>query len=154
MLREAAAAPVDLIPFPEQLTALCNALAWQAVLQSPEAVSPETALPLMRKAAELEPDNFLYQNTLGAVLYRVGRYEEAIRCLEANVPRSGDLSGWDLYLLAMSHHRSGQSNQALRCFERANASVKTSPSLDDGQRQELADFRAEAEKVLGLHPDR
>jgi serine/threonine protein kinase/WD40 repeat protein len=149
-LREAAIAPAELIPFPEKLAALCNEVAWHAVLQQARAISAAAALPSARKAVDLEPYNFLYQNTLGAVLYRVGRYDEAIRCLEANAPVSRDFAAWDLYFLAMSHHQVGHSDEALRCFERANGLLKAASSLSEGQRRELAGFRAEAEKLLRI----
>jgi serine/threonine protein kinase/WD40 repeat protein len=149
-LRDAAAAPADQMPYPGKLAALSNELAWNAVMQLPDAISAETALPLVRKTVDMEPYSFLYQNTLGAVLYRVGQFDEAIRCLEANVPHSGDLVAWDLYFLAMSHHRRGHSTEANRCFETAGESAKSAKSLSEGQRQELAIIRAETAKLFGI----
>jgi serine/threonine protein kinase/Flp pilus assembly protein TadD len=57
---------------------------------------------------------------LGAALYRAGRYDEAVRCLETGakfyLPRA-----WDWCFLAMAHARLGQRQQAQRCLARANS---------------------------------
>jgi serine/threonine protein kinase/WD40 repeat protein len=123
----------------------CNNLAWAAVVKpKTNGGVGEAALLLARRAVELDP-NFNHQNTLGVVLYRVGQYDEAIRCLEPNVKLSGRLAAFDLYFLAMSHHRLGQPAKAREYFDRANASANAETGLSAGQRQELAGFRAEAE---------
>jgi serine/threonine protein kinase/WD40 repeat protein len=110
----------------------------------------DAALRLARKAVELEPENFFYQNTLGVALYRLGQHEQAVACLEKNVPHSQQYVAFDLYFLAMSHHHLGQPARAREYFDRANASAAAETGLWPGHRQELAAFRAEAEKVLGF----
>src|SRR5262249_40279586 len=74
-------APTATILSPARLANLCNDLAWQAASGLPQKPSPDLLLRLAHKAVEIEPYNVLYQNTLGVVLYRLGSYEEAIRCL-------------------------------------------------------------------------
>lgn len=149
-LLDAVDAPRELMPWPGRFAFLCNELAWEMVKRPPEAAMAKTILPLTRKAVELEPYNFLFQNTLGVTLYRLGEYEAAIRCLAANVHLSRDYAAFDLYFLAMSYHRQGEAAKALDCFERASAASKSPANFDARERQELADFRAEAEKVLGV----
>jgi tetratricopeptide (TPR) repeat protein len=59
-----------------------------------------------------------YLNTLGAALYRAGRFEEAIRRLEEGIKlRNG--TGIPQYwpFLAMAHHRLGHRDQAHRYLE-------------------------------------
>jgi tetratricopeptide (TPR) repeat protein len=147
-LLDAADAPAALIPWPGRYALLCNNLAWKAAKPSGAGV-PEAMLRLARKAVEIEPYYFMYQNTLGVVLYRLGRYEEAIRCLEPNLQKSRQYVAFDLYFLSMSHARQGQPALARTYFDRATA-AQAETRLSPSHRQELTDFRAEAETVLGL----
>jgi WD40 repeat protein len=149
-LLDAADAPPERMPWPEQYASRCNHYAWQAVKPSSLTSSPEIVLRLARSAVKYEPHNFMYQNTLGVAQYRSGHHAEAVRCLQANLDRSREFIAFDLYVLAMSYHRLGDSAQARDCFDRANAAVAAGKSLSAGHRQELAAFRAEAEGVLGM----
>jgi WD40 repeat protein/tetratricopeptide (TPR) repeat protein len=55
----------------------------------------------------------VYLNTLGAALYRAGRYAEAIRRLEEGIERRGGTSlPEDAPFLAMAHHRPGHPDEA------------------------------------------
>jgi eukaryotic-like serine/threonine-protein kinase len=146
-------APLHAVPWRGRLALLCNDLARQAAHGIPPKTSADLFLRLARKAIELEPYNFLYQNTLGVVLYRVGRYEEAIRCLEANLPNSGRYAAFDYYFLAMSHQHLGNSVKAREYFDLATLSHESESSLSPIHRRELDAFRAEAEKVLGPNGD-
>lgn len=128
-----------------------NNLAWASVVSpSPRTDVVESALYRSRKAVELYPDNVVYQNTLGVALYRLGRYEEAVACLEKNARQSGKYAAFDLYFLSMCHHRLGQPSRAQACFDQANSSAAAETTLSPAHRQELAVFRAEAEKTLGI----
>ena len=91
----------------------CNNLAW-AYLAAPEALRDVgTALPLAEKAARLAPGNASYRNTLGVAYYRAGRYREAVEVLRLNLERQEDeYLAYDLYFLAMSQHRLGETAQA------------------------------------------
>jgi serine/threonine protein kinase/WD40 repeat protein len=149
-LAEAADASLELIPWPGQFALLCNDLAWHFAKSAPGTEMPHTIVRLAHKAVELEPYNFIYQNTLGVVLYRQGRYEEAIRWLEASLRHSRQFASFDCYFLAMSHQRINQRAKAREYLDRANASAEDATSLTPLQRQELAAFRDEAEIVLGI----
>jgi hypothetical protein len=73
-------------------------------------------------------------NTLGAILYRAGRFEEAIRQLR----RAGELHGadgtpFDALFLAMAHHQLGHAEEARRWL-RLGRSVDPIPTRDPGDR--------------------
>ena len=91
----------------------CNNLAW-AYLGAPEALRHvEAALPLAEKAVRLAAGNAVYRNTLGVAYYRAGRYREAVEVLRPNLETQEDSTlAYDLYFLAMSHHRMGETARA------------------------------------------
>src|SRR5262249_54425362 len=96
----------------------CNDLAW-AYVTAPEALRDvDAALPLAEKAVRLEPANALYRNTLAVAYYRAGRYREAVAILRPNVEKQADRAlAHDLYFLAMSHHRLGETARARDYFD-------------------------------------
>jgi tetratricopeptide (TPR) repeat protein len=84
----------------------------------------------------------------GAVLYRLGRYQEAIRFLErgaASAVPSECVT--DLFCLAMSYHRAGEPTRAKATFERALRAQAECP-IDESNMRELASTRSEAEALL------
>ena len=83
------------------------------------------------------------------MLYRAGRYPEAVTTLEKSLAAgAGEYDGFDLVFLAMAHHRLGHRDDARRCLDRTIAWLGRATSLRDAQAKELAAFRAEAEAVL------
>jgi tetratricopeptide (TPR) repeat protein len=140
----------DEIVWQEQFARLCNNVAWHYVMEGPSKEFPGQALDLAEKARELGPYTFLFQNTLGAVYYRLGRYADAIGCLEEKLKKYPDYAAFDLYFLAMSYQRSGKSGSARSCYERANAWWSANPGLPAPYITELTSLRAEAAAVLGL----
>jgi hypothetical protein len=61
-------------------------------------------------------------NTLGAILYRAGRFAESVRQLERAVAaRGGGGSVHDALFLAMAHHRLGHGDEARSWLRRANS---------------------------------
>ena len=61
-----------------------------------------------------------YLNTLGAALYRAGRFEDAIRRLDEGIQLKGGTSEpRDWVFLAMAHHRLGHRDEARRYLESA-----------------------------------
>ena len=116
----------------------------------PGSRDPKKALELIRKAVQLEPDQSIYMNTLGVALYRNGRFTEAIAALEKSlVVSKGRADAFDLFFLAMSHARLGQTAQARAEFDRAVAWINQKKNLHGAYLATLARFRDEAEKVLG-----
>jgi WD40 repeat protein/tetratricopeptide (TPR) repeat protein len=134
----------------ELLADCCNERAWWL------AVGPETQRDLERarllslRASTLAPLQAAYLNTLGVVEYRAGRYADATEVLERSLAAShGRYDGFDLFFLAMAHHRRGHCNEARTCFDRAVAWQRDRGNLTERQTKELAAFRAEADGVLG-----
>jgi WD40 repeat protein len=130
--------------------AACNNLAW-VYLMAPEALRDVgAALPLAEKAVRLAPRPAIYRNTLGVAHYRAGRYREAVETLRPNVENSADSDlASDLYFLAMSHHRLGETARARDYYDWAFRWVATQRDLRPDHREELAAMRAEAEQLLG-----
>ncbi len=87
-------------------------------------------LPLARfAAADFHRGAFVF----GAVLYRAGKYDEAVRCF-AMAAKMYRPRAWDWCFLAMAHHRLGHASQAGRCL------AKAAEWIDQAQREELDDL--------------
>jgi serine/threonine protein kinase/WD40 repeat protein len=129
----------------------CNNLAW-AYLTVPEGLrNVKAALPLAEKAVRLASANEWFRNTLGVAYYRAGRYREAVDVIRPNLMSQEDHAlAFDLYFLAMSHHRLGEAARARDYYDWAVRWVQLQPGLGAGHIEELSDFRAEAEELLGI----
>jgi len=128
-----------------------NILAWRLATGPVALRDPERALALARKAVALTPGRAMYLNTLGVAQYRAGQYAEAIATLEKSLAAAkGESDAFDLFFLAMAHHRLGHADQARACFDRAVRWWGEHKNLPAQYAEELAAFRAEAEAVLGL----
>jgi WD40 repeat protein len=131
-----------------------NDLAWRLVTGPKPFRDPDQALPLTEKAVKLAPEQWAYHNTLGVVYYRLGRYTEAVTSLSTSLEHDADQSGgFDLYVLAMCHHRLGDAARAKDCFDRAvrwHGQAKLRPE----EVEDLNAFRAEAAAVLRGPPGR
>ncbi|MBW3540206.1 MAG: tetratricopeptide repeat protein [Planctomycetes bacterium] len=108
-------------PLSLQFTAWTCALAPKAVAD----LSPVVALA--EEAASKKPDDPFVQNTLGAVLYRAGRFQQAVDALhEADrllqKPKAGlnssPADNW--YFLAMAYHRLEDRDEAQNWLDKAN----------------------------------
>src|SRR5262249_51655616 len=134
---------------------ICDELIWPMIKDPPTEALPQAVLRLARKAVELRPYPPGYQTTLGMTLYRLGRFDEAARCLTANLKaKRRPYVATDLYFLSMCQWRLELPDKARESFDRANAAIDTAASLTDSERHEFARFRAETEKVLGIAPGR
>jgi serine/threonine protein kinase/WD40 repeat protein len=129
----------------------CNNLAW-AFLTAPAALRDgKTAVLLAEKAVRNEPKNPLYRNTLGLAYYRTGQYRQAVEILRPNLQSQGasDLT-YDLYILAMSCHRLGETERARDYYIWAVRSSDAQKGPSPAEPEDLSALRAEAEAVLGL----
>jgi hypothetical protein len=135
--------------------AQANGVAWSCVLV-PDAVADREAPIRLAEAAlarwsEGEKSDVL--NTLGAALYRAGRFEEAIRRLnESSRTQNEEGVPKGFAFLAMAHHRLGHQGDAKHWLDKLIASqVHEVPgSWDDLQVRIL---RREAESlILGSRP--
>jgi tetratricopeptide (TPR) repeat protein len=129
----------------------CNNLAW-AYLTAPEPLRDgKTAMLLAEKAVRKEPKSPLYCNTLGLAYYRTGQYRQAVEILRPNLQRQeASALAYDLYILAMSCHRLGETERARDYFTLAVRSSDPQKGPSPARLDELSAFRAEAEAVLGL----
>src|SRR5262249_26526921 len=128
---------------------------------SPDAVTDfDVLVQLAEKANAKKPKDWYYLDTLGAVLYRAGRCEDAIRTYDeacALHAKGGNSCNW--YVMALAHHRLGHADEARRWLSKAvewqeQASQKdahdplmTTP-LSWPDRLTLDLFRREAEAML------
>jgi serine/threonine protein kinase/Flp pilus assembly protein TadD len=129
-----------------------NNVSWQFLAGPKELRNPKDALPSARKAVELEPQNYLYVNTLGVALYRNGEFREAIPVLQRSLAvGKGVADAFDLFFLAMCYHRLGEPGKARNHYDRAVAWLEQRRNkLPAGWLRELIEFQAEARALLGL----
>jgi eukaryotic-like serine/threonine-protein kinase len=139
----------------EWLALGCNNRAWEIGNGPAPQRDFERALALARRAVDLNPDSGTCLNTMGVVLYRAGRYDEAIAMLErSRAANRGAFDGFDLFFLAMAHQRLGHRAEARDGFDRAVRWMRQPGNLVAEQVRELEAFRAEAEAVLTEPPVR
>jgi WD40 repeat protein/Flp pilus assembly protein TadD len=127
-----------------------NELAWIYVTGPSRLRDAEKALPLALKAVDLAPKEWTYQNTLGVVYYRLGKYGKAIETLQNNLQNS-KFHAHDLFFLAMSYQQLGDSAKARDCYDRANRWWKSQAEMSPNLTEELTAFRDEAEMLLWKH---
>jgi tetratricopeptide (TPR) repeat protein len=133
----------------------CNNLAWAYLAASEALRDAKAALPLAEKAVRLAPENPDYRNTLGVAYYRAGRYREAVETLRPNLEHQEDGAlAFDLYFLAMSHHRLGETARARDYYDWAVRWTRVQPGLAAEQLEELTVIRAEAEELLKQEPEK
>jgi eukaryotic-like serine/threonine-protein kinase len=129
----------------------CNQLAWTYLTVPAALRDVPAALPLAKKAVQLQPKNPTYRNTLGVAYYRTGRYREAAEILHINLQDSEDrLLAWDLYFLAMSHQQLGETAQARLYFDWAIRWSQKQTDLAAELAEDLAATHAEADALLRL----
>jgi serine/threonine protein kinase/WD40 repeat protein len=129
----------------------CNNLAW-AYLTAPAPLRDgKTAVLLAEKAVRKEPKNPLYCNTLGLAYYRTGQYRQAVEVLRPNLQsQEASALAYDLYILAMSCHRLGETEQARDYYTLAQRGLDAPHAPSQADLEQLQVLRAEAEAVLGL----
>jgi tetratricopeptide (TPR) repeat protein len=133
--------------------------AWACAL-APDAVDDlAPALALAQRGRVEHPEDPTALQTLGALLYRAGRFEEAVAQLAAaERPPTGSYSPPvdGRYFLAMAQHRLGHGGEARRWLEEANAQVDQAlgETLTWSRRLTLQVLRREAEALIGPGPDR
>jgi eukaryotic-like serine/threonine-protein kinase len=130
-------------------------VAWACVL-APDAITDSEAPVRLAEAAIRDAtgsDKVSYLNTLGAALYRSGRFDEAIRRLEEGIRLQGGEglpSAWAF--LAMAHHRLGHRDQARRWLDRLRERQPSSGPDRFWDELEVRLLRSEAEAVIHYDP--
>jgi tetratricopeptide (TPR) repeat protein len=131
-----------------------NDLAWRLATGPPALRDPVRAVSLARKAVARTSNSAACLNTLGVALYRAGQYAEAITTLERSLAgNNGQSDAYDLFFLAMAHHRLGRTVQARHAFDRAVIWSLAQKQRSDLDAHGLAAFRAEAEALLAVPRD-
>ncbi len=133
-----------------------NAVAWYATLAPDLDVHAEKLVRLAEFAVQGASDansKGSCLNTLGAALYRAGRFEDSIRRLKEGVEaRDGAEHPLDWPFQAMAHHRLGHRELAHRYLESLRS---RQPSTDPNQfwdELEIRLLRIEAEATILYDP--
>jgi Tfp pilus assembly protein PilF len=128
-----------------------NEFAWLLSIGPLSLRNAMKALTAARQAVKLRPNVSTYDNTLGVALYRAGHFAEAVPVLERSLGEGKERGdSFDLFFLAMCHHRLGHSakareyrNRAVDWFVKHKAHL-----LDRDESKELTAFQAECDAVL------
>jgi predicted Zn-dependent protease len=133
----------------QSLAQTCNALAWTLVVRPAGSRDPARALTLARRAVEFDRDQVFFPITLGAALYRAGRYAEGVNILERYLTtRNGLFDAFSLFFLAMARHQVGQHAEARSDFDHALEWRRDNRYPRAKPEAELDAIQAEAQAVL------
>ncbi len=134
-------------------------VAWTAVL-APAAVADMTVpITLAETALARDPQNSSFANTVGATLFRAGRFDEAVQRLsavstaweEAVTKPTMYSPAYPWFFLAMAQHRLGHAEEGRQWFDRAVQQMDEetrNESVAWNRRATLQLFRQEAERLL------
>ena len=124
-----------------------NNLAWVMVsIPSDPAYDPISGLVLARKAVALDPNKWMFVNTMGVAAFRVHDWKTATEFLQKSISFTGG-QAYDFFFLAMIHWHEGNKDKAQELYDQAVAwAGKNKP--DDF---ELQQFHAEAAALMGLN---
>ena len=132
-----------------------NSATWSCVLAAEAVADREAPVRLAELAVKgaTEEQKSLFLNTLGAALYRVGRFREAIRRLEEGIrKRGGESLPQDWTFLALAHHRLGHDAEAHFWLERVRTYRSSARPQDFWNELEIRLLRSEAEAVIRYDP--
>jgi eukaryotic-like serine/threonine-protein kinase len=139
----------DQVSVEDSLAKACNYVAWDLASGPQTKRNLVRAETLARRAVELVPNIINPRETLGLVLCRAGRYEEAVVPL-ASVLRDGGgpVDSFDYFLLAIAHHQLGRGDEARAFLERGAHRLREARGISVEVRELLDGFRVEAEAVV------
>jgi tetratricopeptide (TPR) repeat protein len=128
--------------------AVADGLAWVCVL-APDAVPDPARLVALAERALAREKKWAYLETVGAALYRAGRFREAVERLDEAVRGHGKGgSAATQVFLAMAHHRLGHRDEAGQWLARAVKQVGGEKDLSWQDRVAWESLRREAEGLL------
>jgi Tfp pilus assembly protein PilF len=126
--------------------------AWTCALGTSAVPDLGRAVRLSEGTVAQRPKSASLLNTLGTILYRAGRYAEAVRRLQEAVAAGGEGgAAHDWLVLAMARQRLGQRVEARRALARARQLLREKPATTWNERLELELFRKEAEAAVRAH---
>ncbi len=127
-----------------------------ACTRAPNATADQEVPVRLAEAAVASAADFVkpsFLNTLGATLYRAGRFDEAIRRLEeATQARNGVSVPQDSAFLALAHHRLGHRDEARRWLDRLLGYQRSADPAAFWTNLEISVLRTEAEAVILYDP--
>jgi eukaryotic-like serine/threonine-protein kinase len=133
--------------------ARANSVAWSCVLAPDAASDREAPVRLAEAALAGHPERGRERSdvlkTLGAALYRAGRFEDAIRHLDESIQSRGD--GDDprgFAFLGLAHHRLGHREEAERWLARLAVSKPKEGFDFSGEDLEIRILYREAESLI------
>jgi eukaryotic-like serine/threonine-protein kinase len=132
-----------------------NNLAWSCALAPGSVAVHEALVRLAELAGQRFPaeQKHVVLNTLGAVLYRAGRFEDAIHRLDEGIQlRKGESLPQDWVFLAMAHHRLGHHDEARRWLDRLSNRPPSENPEQFWEELEIRLLRGEAEAVVLYDP--
>ena len=95
----------------------------------------------------MEPENAVYLNTLGVILFRNSEWQSAVGMLEKSLELSGDkYFGANGFFLSMSKHHLSQFEEAASWYQQSVEWMDTHAPED----HELNRFKAKAAELLQL----
>jgi tetratricopeptide (TPR) repeat protein len=118
-------------------------LAWTCVLAPDAVANYQRVVELAEQVVKGAPKNPDALRTLGAVYYRAGRYDEALKRLLEAVELQEDLvSAW--LFVALTHHRLGNPVESHKWLDKAVKYDAASLSWDERLKLQLLRTQAEA----------
>jgi WD40 repeat protein/serine/threonine protein kinase/tetratricopeptide (TPR) repeat protein len=103
---------------------IANQIAWTCALAPGVTTDFRGPVQLARLAHRSNPRNTDTLNTLAAILYRAGDFEESIRHLTAAIKVQGQGGQvWDWLFLAMAEQRAGHKDEARRWLDKAQKAI-------------------------------
>jgi len=131
-----------------------NNIAWFCTLAPGAVADPAIPVRMAEFALQVEPiQKYVVLHTLGATLYRAGRFEDAIRRLNEGIRlRGGTEEPFDWPFLAMAHHRLGHHDEALRWLDRFRHQQPSTLRDQFWDDFEIRVLRSEAEALVLYDP--
>jgi WD40 repeat protein/tRNA A-37 threonylcarbamoyl transferase component Bud32 len=141
-----------------------NLIAWMCALSAEAMAEPERAVALAERAHRASPSMPVYLGTLGATMFRAGRYEDALRLLREATKLSNKTDAyWEWLFLAMTERKLGHEDEARRWLAKADtwATPPTGPpgsgtqgllSRSWDERVSFKFVRREAGSLLNVQP--
>jgi serine/threonine protein kinase/WD40 repeat protein/tetratricopeptide (TPR) repeat protein len=108
-----------------------NTFAWSVAMQpsAPRGLIDE-AVAVARACTERSPTSGIYFNTLGVILLRVEKWDEAAGALQKSCELRAGGDAFDWYPLAVASKRQGKLEEAQSWFDRAQQWRKDKPDQD------------------------
>jgi tetratricopeptide (TPR) repeat protein len=94
-----------------------DTMAWTCVFRADAVADLSRPVELAEKAVAAE--HFTGLRTLGAALYRAGRFDEAVGKVDESLESQGGRGPLDWLFLAMAHHRLGHTDDAHQWLDKA-----------------------------------